>query len=292
MSAFEQCHKITARWEKGYANHPRDPGGATMNGVTQRVYDAWRQRIGRPRQAVRLIGPNEELEIYRQQYWEAVSGEKLPPGIDLVVYDMAVNSGPQRAIKYLQASLGLKQDGQIGQVTLAALREVYERDADDDVIDLYMAARNRFLRSLRTFDVFGKGWMNRTRDVEAKAERMEAIEDEARTYASLAKNSRPVLDKKDAPPVIYAPDKAVAPAEPAVRADKAAKTGGALGGLVAIGSAVQAAIGGVKETLDGILPSGGAVVLAVVVTVAIVAGLYAWQQWKEADVKPHGEAQA
>jgi lysozyme family protein len=301
MSAFEACHAITHQWEKGYANHPRDPGGATMDGVTQRVYDAFRRKEGRPLQPVRRITHEEKLAIYERQYWQAVHGDNLPPGLDLVVYDMAVNSGPSRGIRYLQAALGLKQDGHMGEVTLAALQEAYDRDDDDAVIKRYMDARERFLRSLGTFDVFGKGWMNRTRDVRAKAMRMEQIEDVARAFRArgkaaveATKNKRTTAEPLPLPkpPVVYRPDKATsAPAEPAVRGANAAKTSGWLGGLAAAASAAQAAIGGVRETLDGIVPNGGVIALAVIVTVGIGAAAYAWQQWREADVSAEPQAE-
>ena len=41
--------------EGNYVKHPRDPGGATMKGVTQRVYDAYRKRRGDDLRSVRLI---------------------------------------------------------------------------------------------------------------------------------------------------------------------------------------------------------------------------------------------
>lgn len=285
MNAFETCHAITHRWERGYANHPRDPGGATMDGVTQRVYDAYRRKRNEPRQHVRAISEREKADIYREQYWEAVRGDHLPPGIDLAVYDMAVNSGPKRAIRYLQAALGLKQDGHLGLVTLAAAREAYDRDEDDDVIARYMDARDRFLRGLDTFDVFGKGWMNRTRDIRARAQRMEQIEDEARVWSGRAKTNSPDrTPPKPGRPEIYKPELATnAPAEPVVRAEKAAKTSGFLGGLGAIAIAMQTVVGGVREALNGLVPEGSTIALTIVILAAGGAALYAWQQLKEAD---------
>lgn len=212
MSRFEPCYRAMMRWEKGYADHPRDPGGKTMDGVTQRVFHAWLRNQGKPVRPVRDITEAEKLAIYREQYWDEIKGDQLPPGIDLVVFDMAVNSGPSRSARYLQAALGSnRQDGVIGQVTLAAAREAYERDDDDDVIRRMMASRNAFLRGLPTWDPFGAGWANRTRDIEQRAARMEAIEDEARAFAK-------AFPREDAdrsrPPVVYRPDKATRPVEP------------------------------------------------------------------------------
>jgi hypothetical protein len=44
--SFPAALAATLQYEGGYSNHPKDPGGATMRGVTQRVYDAWRRTAG------------------------------------------------------------------------------------------------------------------------------------------------------------------------------------------------------------------------------------------------------
>lgn len=292
--AFSACHAVTHQWERGYVNHPADPGGATLNGVTQAVYDGYRRRCGRPQQHVRHMSKAEELEIYRRQYWNRVRAEHLTPGIDLVVYDLAVNSGPDRAIRYLQAALGVKQDGEIGEATLAAVREAYDRDDDDAVIQRIMDARNRFLRGLKTFRVFGKGWMNRTRDVEARAKRMEVVEDRARTFVERGKRTKPAAPPDPALPEVYRPDKATSkPDDPVIDADRAVKTGGALIGIGAILKAVQETIDGVKQTIDGVIPSGSAIAVAIIVVAAGVSLFHGWQRWRDADlditIEPQGD---
>lgn len=117
-------YKIVQPWvlayEGGYVDHPKDPGGATMEGVTQRTYDADRRRHGLGVRPVRQMEPRERDAIYKTQYWDAVRGDDLPSGIDAAVYDYAVNSGPSRAARELQAVLGVMQDGVIGVMTLDA----------------------------------------------------------------------------------------------------------------------------------------------------------------------------
>ena len=54
-SNFERALAVVLRFEGGWSNHPRDPGGATMKGVTQKVYDRWRSKRGEPTQSVRTI---------------------------------------------------------------------------------------------------------------------------------------------------------------------------------------------------------------------------------------------
>ena len=143
--------------EGGYSNHKQDPGGPTNKGITQRVYDGYRRRIGKPVQSVRGILAEEVAAIYKSQYWDAIRGDSLPVGLDYAVFDYAVNSGPKRAAQELQRVLGVAADGIIGEITLAAAN-------DADVFATIEALCNRrmaFLRGLKTWPTFGKGWARR-----------------------------------------------------------------------------------------------------------------------------------
>ena len=160
-SNFERALALTLRYEGGYVNHPKDPGGATMKGVTQKVYDRWRAKNGRSVRDVRQIEDAELRDIYKLQYWDAVYGDRLPEGLDAAVFDFAVNSGPTRAVQELQRVLGLRTDGAMGAVTLEACMA---RDPVE-LIEVYCDARMAFVRKLSTFSTFGKGWTRRITDV-------------------------------------------------------------------------------------------------------------------------------
>lgn len=148
--------------EGGYVDHPKDPGGATFQGVTQRTYDAYRRGKGMKLRTVRSMAESERDEIYRRQYWDAVQGDNLPAGVDYVMFDGCVNSGPKQSIKWLQRALGAAYhgaiDGVIGLATLAALNAVEDMPA---LIDRICARRLAFLRALGTWPTFGKGWKSR-----------------------------------------------------------------------------------------------------------------------------------
>lgn len=143
--------------EGGYVNHPRDPGGATDRGITQATFDAWNRQHGRPVRPVRGISEAEAREILAAQYLDTVRFDDLPAGVDYAIADYGVNSGPGRAAKVLQRVLGVPDDGVIGTVTLAALAQ---RDPIE-VIGAICEERMAFLRRLRTFDTFGRGWTTR-----------------------------------------------------------------------------------------------------------------------------------
>lgn len=144
--------------EGGYVNHPRDPGGATNRGVTQATYNGFRRRIGKPAQSVRLVTNEEVHEIYKSQYWNLVWGDELPPGLDYAMYDFAVNSGPSRAVKFIQAIVGQKQDGIMGNMTLGAIKS--SNDVGNLIIKL-CENRLAWMKRLRTWNTFGVGWTRR-----------------------------------------------------------------------------------------------------------------------------------
>lgn len=161
MSDFPEILKWVLVHEGGWADHPADPGGQTMKGVTQRVYSAYRERHGLPVRSVREIEDDELVAIYRRQYWDVVRGDDLPAGLDYAVFDFAVNSGPGRAAKFLQALLGVDQDGQIGERTLAALNGT---DTATLIVKL-CDDRLAWLKRLPTWKTFGRGWTTRVNGV-------------------------------------------------------------------------------------------------------------------------------
>lgn len=154
--------------EGGKVNHPKDPGGRTNKGITQRVYNAWRAKSNLPARDVYLIDDMEVAAIYRFQYWDAVQGDALPEGVGYVVFDGAVNSGPKQSIKWLQRALGLLYtgsiDGVMGALTLQAVAAVNDMDA---LIGRIIDRREAFLRALKTWADFGRGWLRRIGEVEA-----------------------------------------------------------------------------------------------------------------------------
>ena len=132
MTALEQALTFVLRWEGGYVNHPADRGGATMKGITQRVYDRYRTLSGLGTQAVNLILDDEVREIYQEQYWNAGNCHRLRSKLDLAHFDTAVNMGINRATRILQEASGCAADGAFGPATEAAvgsceLRSTVER---------------------------------------------------------------------------------------------------------------------------------------------------------------------
>lgn len=135
---FEDALKFTLQYEKGYSNHPNDRGGPTNCGITQRMYDSYRRRKGRPLQSVRLITPLEVQEVYYEEFWQPVGGKELPAPLAIAAFDFAVHSGVDRAKRYLAM-------------------------AEDDLLT-YLELRRSFLENLAkspSQSVFRNGWLSR-----------------------------------------------------------------------------------------------------------------------------------
>jgi hypothetical protein len=142
-SNFERCLAVTLKWEGGYSNHPDDPGGPTMKGITQREYASWRKQHGRRVRPVREIAEDELREIYRSEYWDAMDCGNLCAGLDLCVFDAAVNSGVGRARAWL---------------------------AQANDISGFCDLRLAFLKGLgRLWRVFGAGWGRRVAGIRNEA---------------------------------------------------------------------------------------------------------------------------
>jgi lysozyme family protein len=152
-------------FEGGFVNDPQDPGGATDFGITLATLSHF---LGRQATLAELKGLSDAAKaaIYRGGFWNMVQGDALPGGVDLCVFDMAVNGGPSRAAEMLQTVVGATLDGAIGQKTLAAVVAFGDTPA---LIQAYTGARTAFYRRLAGFPHFGAGWLARVNKCEAEA---------------------------------------------------------------------------------------------------------------------------
>jgi lysozyme family protein len=139
----------------------------TNLGVTKRVWEEW---TGKPATEQDMRGLTIEMvsPLYKKRYWDAVRGDDLPSGVDLCVFDCAVNAGPGRASRFLQQAVGVVADGAIGPKTLEAVTKM----SADEIIEKFCDLREAHFKSLSTFNVFGKGWMRRLDGIEAECKQM------------------------------------------------------------------------------------------------------------------------
>lgn len=137
--------------EGGFVDHPKDPGGATNYGITQRV-----AREHGFQGDMRNFPISMARGIYEADYWKPIKADQLPDSLRFHVFDAAVNSGPAQAIKWLQRAAGVAEDGIVGPRTISAASMVTPAK--------YSAIRLRFMTGLSTWTTFGKGWARRIAD--------------------------------------------------------------------------------------------------------------------------------
>jgi len=165
--SFQACLPIILQSEGGFVDNPDDPGGATNLGITIGTLSSWLGRAATVAE-VQALTPETVAPIYQANYWDKTSCDSWDAGVDLMVFDEAVNQGPGRAITTLQSALGVTADGAIGPATQAAA----QMESAADTIAKMSAAREAFYRSLPSFAEFGTGWMNRLTRTTALAQQM------------------------------------------------------------------------------------------------------------------------
>ena len=149
---FDQAFDVLLGHEGEYSNHPSDPGGETMWGVTRRV--AIKEGYTGPMQTM----PRETAKrIYRKRYWDAIQADKLPLEVRYAAFDAAVNSGVTQSVMWLQRAVDVADDGVMGPLTIDALG----RSPGLPVAVKFLAERLDFLTNLPTWGLFGRGWARR-----------------------------------------------------------------------------------------------------------------------------------
>lgn len=164
MTRFDACFDFVLKEEGGYVDHPKDPGGVTNLGVTKATWEKWIGRKVTP-EDMRKLTPEAVKPLYKKQYWDRVRASELPQGIDLAMFDFAVNSGPVTAIRCLQMVVEVEIDGILGPGTHAA---AWRMDGNDLILG-FCEVREDYLRSLPHFATFGRGWLNRISRVKSAA---------------------------------------------------------------------------------------------------------------------------
>ena len=160
QEVFEAAHAHVAKWEGGYFDHPDDPGGVTMYGVSLmflKELDLWEGDIDGDgdidRDDVLAVTKDTARDIFKRHFWDRPRAGEMPPLVAVCFYDFAVNAGVPRAARMLQGLLRVGVDGIVGRNTLTAAASCNQRE-------------------LASFML--RGWLNRTSDCRALVERLAA----------------------------------------------------------------------------------------------------------------------
>ena len=149
---FNTAFDLLITHEGGFSNHPDDPGGATMYGVTEKV-----ARAEGFTGSMRNFSLNDAKTIYRKNYWDACRCDSMPDVLRYPLFDASVNSGSSQAIKWLQSAVGVKADGIIGPVTQQSANVAPVQVTRQKMI----GNRLRFMTELKNWPSFSKGWARR-----------------------------------------------------------------------------------------------------------------------------------
>jgi lysozyme family protein len=213
-STYDEALRRLLAHEGGYTNHLSDPGGPTNFGITIHDYRKY-VKANATAADVRAMTVDQAKAIYRAKYWNAQRCDELPAGVDYSIFDYGVNSGVGRSGKVLRRVVGLPDTTHA--VTDEVLRAVARRDPKALVIAIN-DERLAFLKRLKTWPVFGKGWGRRVAEVRSVSLRM-------------------VTERLPSPSIV--PAEASVPGKGAVPAPTAAKNV-----IVGTGTAAPVAAGG------------------------------------------------
>jgi lysozyme family protein len=157
---FNQSFEVLLGNEGDFTDDPKDRGNWTSGRVGEGVLKGTKYGISAmtyPSLDIRNLTVGKAKEIYYKDFWSKVHCEELPEAIRFDIFDVAVNSGCSTAIKLLQRAINVTDDGIIGKVTLKALSEM-----DAQLLDKRLSAqRLLFISALKTFPIYGKGWIVR-----------------------------------------------------------------------------------------------------------------------------------
>jgi len=147
--AFMSAVQIILSHEGGYVKHPRDPGGETNYGISKKAY---------PDLDIKDLSRNDAQEIYYKDYWKKLRCDGMPFGVALVLFDFGVNAGNRQAVKTMQAVVGTKADGVIGDKTMAAINSLTKAF----IIEQFTANRIIYYTKAKGWSAFGRGWVLRS----------------------------------------------------------------------------------------------------------------------------------
>jgi len=155
---------LTIKLEGGYVNNPKDPGGPTNMGITQKYLDhvnAHGQHSDPTMPAdVKDLTVAHVTHLYECDQWVTTGAAQIvgtASGVSALAFDGGVNEGPGTAVMLLQQALNVKVDQVVGAGTIAAITA----HADHDALALEYAAHRAVHYAKLNSAVFELGWMRR-----------------------------------------------------------------------------------------------------------------------------------
>jgi len=157
-----------------YSNEPLDIGGETIYGISSTAY---------PREFLKCLNlynrnylnlaKEYAIKFYKKEFWNPLYEKIIDSSLCYRLFDFGVNAGINTAVKLLQKAIinykTIAVDGHFGEITLAAInvisKESGKGEAESFLYNSYIKEIEKYYRSLKTFNTFGKGWINRLRRI-------------------------------------------------------------------------------------------------------------------------------
>jgi len=178
MAKVEILAPFILKWEGGFVNHPKDPGGATNMGVTLATWKS--QGYDKDGDGdidvndLKKITKEDAVRILKNNYWNRWKADTITnQAVANTLVDWVWISGAW-GIKIPQRIIGVKDDGLVGPGTLGALENAMKNDPR--FLDKLYQARFKYIddiiRANPKLSVFKKGWINRMNDLIAFNKKM------------------------------------------------------------------------------------------------------------------------
>lgn len=189
MANFDEAFKLTLHFEGKYVNDPADLGGETYCGISRIFHPNWigwtdvdtskKKNNNFPKCLDFIKSLNSSVKnFYYYNFWNSFLGDKLSnQKLANKLFDISVNMGVNRAVKFLQTSLNtlnkneelysdLVEDGFFGSLTFKTIELFYDKSRypDNLVKAITILQGYRYLNNARKSPIqerFMDGWINR-----------------------------------------------------------------------------------------------------------------------------------
>mgnify|MGYP006282267077 CR=1 FL=1 len=187
MANFRSAYETIMTHEGGYSNDPVDAGGETYKGISRRYHPDWAgwsiidqlkdssnfpDNLSHSPQLQEMV-----VQFYKNEYWDIFWGDQIPvQSLATDLFDIAVNLGRKRAVRFLQKALNLlnrnqqnypdiTEDGVFGTNTMNTLNQYLSMDdVNYLLIILNVLQGNQYIEYMEgnpEQERFARGWLKR-----------------------------------------------------------------------------------------------------------------------------------
>jgi len=175
-SGFKNAVQIVLGLEGGFSEYnPSTKDPRTNKGITQPEFDEFIRKNNLQSKDVKDITTDEAIEIYKQEYWDKIQGDKLDarnPKLAIVIFDSAVNNGIGGAngiIKSIVNTDGNRFDDKMIEDIIAADKS---NDLYSNIINKRYQKYKDIIAKNPVMDDYAKGWNNRLDNLSDKLNRL------------------------------------------------------------------------------------------------------------------------